>query len=289
MRVRLWGVRGTAPVSDAGTVEHGGNTPCVSVRTAAGDLLILDAGSGIRTLGLSLPPGPGRIHVFLSHLHMDHIQGLGTFSPLFDEEKEIFLWGPATKSFKLRARLTRYLSPPLFPVRLNELPCRFELRELPRGRIPASMHALPGLEIDADYVCHPGPTVGYRIQEGASVLCYLPDHEPALCSARFPSDPEITSGYDLARDADLLLHDGQYDDDEYDTHVGWGHSSVTQAIRFADFVGARRLVTLHHDPMHDDETVARITREAVVACADETMRVEVLRGREGDEYVLGAG
>lgn len=284
MKLRLWGVRGTAPVSDPAVVEHGGNTPCVAITTAQGRTVVLDAGSGMRKLGPTIPEGPGRIHLLLSHLHMDHIQGLGLFSPLFDEEKEVHIWGPALSSGDLHARLTRYLSPPLFPVRLKELPCHFELHALPRGRFEVA-----GLQVHSDYICHPGPTVGFRVEENGASLCYLPDHEPALCNVDFPGPPDLTSGYALAAGVDLLLHDAQYDDVEYERHAGWGHSSVSQAIRFADHVGARRLVTMHHDPMHDDETIRRMTDEAIAGSPEAAARVEVRRGREGDVYELGAG
>ena len=117
----------------------------------------------------------------------------------------------------LRERLTRYLSPPFSPVRLRDLPSRPTLHDVPFGSFD-----IGGLTITADLICHPGPTVGYRITEDATAVAYLPDHEPALGAPDFPGEPDWTSGFSLAAGVNLLIHDAQYSDAEYDEHVGWG-------------------------------------------------------------------
>jgi ribonuclease BN (tRNA processing enzyme) len=251
------------PTPGSGTARHGGNTACVEVRPSAtgdaggsdggdGELLVLDAGTGIAALGRTLTGPQGRIDVLLTHLHLDHIQGLGFFSPLFEAANEVHVWGPSSTTLDLRHRLTRYLSPPLFPVALRELPCRLELHDVPLG----VAFDVPGATVEAALVCHPGPTVGYRITShlDGSSLAYLSDHEPALGNAAFPGPgaPAWTSGAALAAGVDLLVHDAQYTDEEYAERVGWGHSSLRAAIAFADLVGARRLAAFHHDPVHDD-------------------------------------
>ena len=147
-----------------------------------GHVVVLDAGTGIVGLGDTIGPDVQRVDVLLSHLHMDHILGLGFFKPLFRPELEVHLWGPASTVLDLRGRLTRYLSPPLFPVRLRDLPCRLELHDTPLGTFD-----LPGLTVQAALVCHPGPTVGYRLDDGHSTMTYLPDHEPALGAAASPT------------------------------------------------------------------------------------------------------
>jgi ribonuclease BN (tRNA processing enzyme) len=202
--------------------------------------------------------GRGRIDLLLTHLHMDHIQGLGFFEPLYERGREIHIWGPPSPTLDLRTRLARYLSPPLFPVRLRDLPCRLTLHNVPPERFEVG-----GLEVEAALVCHPGSTVGYRISEGTRSLAYLPDHEPALGVREFPGEPEWTSGFDLAAGADLLIHDAQYTTEEYQKRVGWGHSSIRDAIAFATVAGARRLVPFHHDPTHDD---------AMLDCIDSVVR-----------------
>ncbi|MCH8111391.1 MAG: hypothetical protein IH905_05470 [Proteobacteria bacterium] len=150
----------------------------------------------------------------------------------------------------LQERLTRYLSPPLFPVRLRDLPCQLTLHDVPLGSFRVGE-----LEVIADLVCHPGPTLGYRIVEGKTSVAYLPDHEPALGSDGMPTDPRWLSGHELALGVNLLIHDAQYSEPEYADHVGWGHSSVLQALKFADAAQVERLVTFHHDPWHDDDTI----------------------------------
>jgi len=227
-------------------VRYGGNTSCVEVRTASGSVIILDAGTGIRRLGATLAEG-GRVDILLSHLHTDHIQGLGFFAPLYETDREVHIWGPRSAGMDLRARLTRYLSAPLFPVNLRELPSRLVLHDAPLGEFEVG-----GLRIRTDLVLHPGPTLGYRVSEVGATLVYLSDHEPALGYARLPDAAAWTSGYALAQGADLLIHDSQYTDEEYESHAGWGHSSMSQAIAFGRLAGVRRLVTFHHDPGHSD-------------------------------------
>lgn len=254
----------------------------MEVRAGDDSLLILDAGTGIRRMAGALDCVPRRVDIFLSHLHLDHIQGLGFFEPLYEPHVEVHIWGPAGVMFSLHKRLTRYLSPPLFPVNLRSLPCRLTLHEVPREAIEVGP-----FRIESAYVCHPGPTVGYRIEEEGALMTYLPDHEPALGNASFPAEPEWTSGYDLAVDTGLLIHDAQYTDEEYASHVGWGHSSISHALRFARLVGAAHLVAFHHDPNHRDDVVEEIVARAVEAMApsfpvtpareESTYRVE--RGR----------
>lgn len=245
MKARLWGTRGSLPTPGPETVRYGGNTSCVELRVTAGRVVILDAGSGIRRLGTTLDGSLERIDILLSHLHLDHIIGLGFFEPLFRSDLEVHIWGPSSNLFDVRSRLTRYLSQPLFPVRVQDLPCDPVLHDVPFGTFE-----LPDVAVTAMLVCHPGPTVGYRVDDGRRTLAYLPDHEPAL--AGFPARREWTSGHDLARDADLLLHDAQYTRAEYAGRVGWGHSALPDTVAFAQAAGARQLVPFHHDPGHTD-------------------------------------
>lgn len=280
MRVTLWGTRGSLATPGPETVRYGGNTSCVEVRGEDGTLVVLDAGTGIRRLGETLGPEVTRIDLLLTHLHMDHIQGLGFFEPLIRPGQEVHIWGPPSTTLDLRSRLARYLSPPLFPVRLRDLPCRLSLHDVPLGRF-----AIGGLQITAALVVHPGPTVGYRIAEHAASLAYLPDHEPALGVPHFPGEPDWTSGFELAVGADLLIHDAQYTGTEYLTHVGWGHSSLSQTIAFATKAGVKRLVPFHHDPGHSDELLDLLLDEARQA---STLSFELMSGTEGASFQLGS-
>ena len=275
MQVKLWGTRGSLATPGPDTARYGGNTSCVEVRGNAGTLLVLDAGTGIRRLGASLPSDLKRVDILLTHVHMDHIQGLGFFAPLYNPSVEVHIWGPASSTQRLHWRLKRYLSPPLFPIRLTELACKLSIHEVPCGEVE-----IGEFRVSAALVCHPGPTVGYRIKSAEGrVLTYLPDHEPALGVLRFPSLPrEWTSGAKLADGADLLIHDSQYSNAEYACHCGWGHSSLTQTLAFGSLTEVRRLVPFHHDPSHSDTDLDRLTFEAM---QESKPAFEVVPGIEG--------
>jgi phosphoribosyl 1,2-cyclic phosphodiesterase len=279
VKVSLWGTRGSIPTPGPETARYGGNTSCVHVQGDDGTRIVLDAGSGIRRLGDKLPRPVGRVDLLLSHLHMDHIQGLGFFAPLYDPEAEVHIWGPASTTQGLAGRLTRYLAPPLFPVLLRDLPCRLHLHEVPCGDFE-----IGELRVGASMVCHPGPTVGYRIAEGDRVVTYLSDHEPALGNAAFTTgrlEPEWVSGYELAEGADLLIHDTQYTTAEYEARVGWGHSSVEQCLTFAKLVDTRHLVAFHHEPTRDDESLPRVIHEATRGL---DLPFRITPGAEGDTF-----
>lgn len=274
MHVTLWGTRGSVAAAGPDTAHYGGNTCCVEVRSDDGDtVLVLDAGTGIRRLGASLAARLRRVDLLLTHLHMDHIQGLGFFAPLYVPGLEVHIWGPSSTRLGLRTRLGRYMSPPLFPVRLRDLPCNLSIHELPGE--PASIGPFT---VQSSLVCHPGPTVGFRITAGTASLAYLPDHEPALGLSGALGPSQWTSGYALAADADLLIHDAQYTDAEYEKRVGWGHCTLRRAIEFAALARVRKLILFHHDPEHDDVTLAGLV-ESVLEHAQADFGV--VAGAEG--------
>jgi phosphoribosyl 1,2-cyclic phosphodiesterase len=280
MRVTLFGTRGSVPAPGPETARYGGNTPSVEIRGADGTVLVLDAGTGIRRLGAQLPQGISQIHILLTHLHMDHIQGLGFFGPLYHPGIEVHIWGPASSTATLDARLSRYLSPPLFPVHLRDLP-GIICHEVPRPTFE-----IGPFRIRTSLVCHPNPTVGYRIEEAGRSAVYIPDHEPALGLKNGQwLEPEWTSGYDLAAGADLLIHDAQFTDQEYESCVGWGHSTYGHALEFATHVGAKQVVLFHHDPGHDDATLERLLAEALQRFKP---RFDVSCGCEGAVFELRA-
>jgi phosphoribosyl 1,2-cyclic phosphodiesterase len=200
----------------------------------------------------------------LTHLHLDHVEGLRFFAPLFDEQVKLEVWGPPSPVSSLQERIARSFSPPLFPLDLRGVPAQVSFHDVPRR--PWTIH---GASLSAALVAHPGPTLGFRIETATSSLAYLPDHEPALAGPIADRSRDWISGSLLAEGADLLLHDAQYSQDEYADHVGWGHSSVADAVAFARAAGAGRLVLFHHDPSHSDEALERLQAEArTLATAD---------------------
>ncbi len=253
MVVKVWGTRGSVASPGREMIRYGGNTSCVQVTLSDGTHLVLDAGTGIRNLGADLDGTGSHIHILLSHLHLDHLQGLLFFSPLFRAQSEITVWGPTTPGTSLENRIARYLSAPLTPVEVRELPCQLDFRDC-----PSTEWEIGPARIRAEAVTHRGPTLGFRITDGAASLCYIPDHEPALAGPLKELEPEWISGYSLAHGVDLLLHDCQYTDAEYPSHFGWGHSSLSDALCFARRTEAKRTLLFHHDPYHSDDQLDAI-------------------------------
>ena len=247
MRVKIWGARGSIPVPGAAFAGFGGNTSCVQVTSPDGTEMILDAGTGIRELGAALAGRCQVIHIILTHLHLDHIQGLMFFAPLFDPSVEVTIWGPTSAERPLRDRLARYLSNPLSPIEIRDLPARLRFEDAVRPSLQ-----LGEIEVRAAFVSHRGPTLGYRLSSDTASVCYLPDHEPGLGENLEAAEATWISGHGLAKEASLLIHDCQYEDAEYAERRGWGHSSVSDALSFARRVDSPHVLMFHHDPDHDD-------------------------------------
>ncbi|MEA2437005.1 MAG: hypothetical protein QOF65_1561 [Thermoleophilaceae bacterium] len=279
MRVRYWGARGSIPAPRAEMAAHGGNTSCVEVTLSDGTQVILDAGTGISDLGRAREHGANPVHLLLTHLHLDHIQGLMFFSPLFDPRCAVRVSGPIAFGGSLLSRLARYISAPLAPIEIRELPASVSFEDIPTGTFQ-----LGPATVEAGFVNHRGPTLGFRITDGDTTIAYIPDHEPALGQRLDRSATEWISGFDLARDVDLLIHDSQYTDDEYAGRVGWGHSTIGHTIAFARRCGVRRLALFHHDPLHDDAMLDSMT-DGARAMADGAFE-EVSSAREGETVEL---
>jgi phosphoribosyl 1,2-cyclic phosphodiesterase len=250
VRIRIWGSRGSIASPGPDTVRYGGNTSCVEVRLFDGSRVLLDAGTGARPLGIKLMrEAPTRIDLLLTHLHVDHVEGLGAFEPIWSPGVEIHVWGPPSPVASLSERIATYFSPPLFPVHLSEVPARTVFHDATE-----TAWSVGSATVWSQPIMHAGQTVGYRIQDvDGSVLTYLTDHEPALGSDLLSMPGEWISGFGLAVGADVLIHDCQYTPEEYTARIGFGHSSTEHAAAFAERTGVRRLVMFHHDPLHTDD------------------------------------
>lgn len=250
MRATIWGCRGSLATPGPDTIRYGGNTSCVEVRAVGGAVIVLDAGTGIRPLGIELARQKVReVHLLLTHMHLDHVEGLGFFLPLFDPECDVYVWGPRPTERSLEEHIAGYVSPPLFPVPFYEIPGHATFREVWEDTFEVA-----GVQVRCAPVCHPGRTVGYRLEELGRSFAYIPDNEPGL-------EPE--SGLDIADGADLLFHDAQFTEEEYATRVGWGHAALPHVAGIVREAAPRRVLMFHHDPTHTDE---KLEEMLPVAC-----------------------
>jgi phosphoribosyl 1,2-cyclic phosphodiesterase len=246
-------------------VRYGGNTSCVEVRAPNGSLIVLDAGTGIRSLGLSLASAPLKeLDLLLTHVHLDHIEGLGFFAPLFDPECTVRIWGPRNDERTLAEHIARFLSPPFFPVPFEKIPAQITVTE-----VWTDSWELNGLRVTSAPVAHPGRTVGYRLSQNGASLAYVPDNEPAL---------DREAGMELAAGANVLFHDAQYTAEEYATRVGWGHSSTADFGAFVAAATPGRAIMFHHDPAHTDAQLEEMlaTARAAPDCGDVALGCEGL-------------
>ncbi len=273
MKIRFWGTRGSIPTPGQRTVRYGGNTACVELRDATDHLLVLDAGTGLRELGLKLNgTSPLTVDLFLSHLHWDHIQGIPFFRPAFDPKSTLRLYGPRQHR-PLRELLGLGMDDPFFPVDLDELPVHLEVHEVDSG----SQRVVGPYTVAAAAIEHPAPALAYRIEADGKAIVYATDTEDGFSGK---PNPVI----ELARNADALIHDGQFLDEDF--KLGWGHSTVAKAIEVASQANAKRLVLYHHDPDRSDDALDRIGADAQKRADGLGKGLQVIVAREGMELAV---
>ncbi|MDQ3036981.1 MAG: MBL fold metallo-hydrolase, partial [Myxococcota bacterium] len=282
MEIRFWGVRGSIASPGARTAGVGGNTSCVEVR--CGDrVIVLDAGTGLRGLGDRLArEGVRSVHLLLSHLHWDHIQGLPFFAPAWMPGTRVDIFGApstSTPGLSLEQSIAQQMMPPHFPVRLADMRAEIGFAEIE----PGASAVLGDVTLRAARLRHPGGVLGWRIEHGGRSVVYATDTEHDASGPESCPDPHLVA---LARGADVLIYDAMYTEDEYagrsgPSKVGWGHSTWEAGVAVADAAGVAQLVLFHHDPMRDDAAVEAIEREA------DARRPGTIAAREGLELALG--
>lgn len=297
-RVKLWGVRGSIPVPGPSTVRYGGNTTCVEVR-ADGEIIILDAGSGIRLLGVELEKefgdDPVELTLLITHTHWDHIQGLPFFMPAYKQKNRIRVLGYEGARAGLAAILAGQMETPFFPVSLRDLPGNIAIEELRDMEF-----SIGKVKVRSQFANHPGICAGYRLFTSAGSIAFFPDNEPydllkVHMTGRDSSGTEEARAFaksqraklvEFVRDSDLLLMDTQYTDEEYGDHLGWGHGSLSRVVSVAAEANVGRLILFHHDPAHDDAMIDEMLERARLLLLEANSKVEVEAAREGAEIWL---
>jgi phosphoribosyl 1,2-cyclic phosphodiesterase len=253
MKLRFWGVRGSAATPGPSTLNFGGNTSCVELRQAHTEVILFDSGTGIREAGLDIVARAGKapehLHLFLTHFHWDHIQGLPFFAPLYNPANHVWIYSSGFTA-PLKAALNGLMSSPYFPVGFESLPAKVEIVEL-----GSDVARVGGVTVQPFQVHHPQGSCAYKVQHGASSAIYAPDREHG--DARL--DAILV---EQAREVGALVLDSQYTPEEYESHRGWGHSTWLESTRVARAARAQNLVLFHHDPAHTDDILLRIEESA---------------------------
>jgi phosphoribosyl 1,2-cyclic phosphodiesterase len=272
MRLKFWGVRGSIPAPGPGTVRYGGNTSCVEVRSDD-DIIILDAGTGLRALGAALlaefSGQPLNLTLLLTHTHWDHIHGLPYFAPIYNRRCRLRILGCEGSRKAMIDALTGQMESSYFPVPFSKVPGNIEIEEFKELNFD-----IGPVSIRAQRANHPGFCVGYRLISPDGLIVFFPDNEPR------PSG-ENREFIEFVRDADLLILDAQYDRAEYKKHVGWGHGCVDDSVALALKAKVHQLCLFHHDPDHDDRKIDAFVKHARGVVAQRKSKMKVEAAREG--------
>ena len=298
-RLRFWGTRGSIAVPSPEALRYGGNTTCLELR-ADGEIIVLDAGSGIRPLGIALDgefqARPIELSLLITHAHWDHIQGFPFFKPAYDSKNEIRIFGFDGAGATFREIMTEPMRSPFFPITMRELSAKMDINKLSEMKF-----SLGKVDIHASFVNHPGVCAGYRIFTSGGSVAFLPDHEPYeffLHAARgkqlgAEQEKKIAAEQHGAlvqflRGSDILILDSQYSDQEYETHIGWGHGSISSAVSLALEAEVQTLLLFHHDPSHDDDMVDTMVESARELVIKSGSHLEVAGAQEGSEILVEA-
>ncbi|NNM43657.1 MAG: response regulator [Chlamydiae bacterium] len=260
-RIKFWGTRGSHPVSGPDYIRYGGNTCCLEIQHGE-DLIIIDAGSGIRPLGVKLAKqGVKRIHLFISHTHLDHVTGFPFFEPIYHPEAEVNIWGPIGFENSLQEILSTMLTPSFFPITLQEINAKLSFHELRDTHFVE----IGAMQVYTHHTYHPGATLGFKIVVDGKQIVYITDNELLLGFMGNPweiedQDPILEphrSLIEFIKNADLLIHEAQYFNEEYPAKVAWGHSSVANATVLVKECNIDHWIVTHHDPNHTDKDIDR--------------------------------
>jgi phosphoribosyl 1,2-cyclic phosphodiesterase len=254
MYIKFWGVRGSTPTPQLDNMRYGGNTSCVELRMGE-HLYVFDCGTGFRNLGKSLAQEfEGRdlnAHIFISHFHWDHIQGIPFFLPLYGNEESTFIFHSSSRGRRLQSAIEQQMAEPYFPVKMSEMAAHRDFYDIDADRL-----AMDGCTVETMWLNHPQGCLGFRVETPEGIVVYATDNEPG--DETF--DKNVRK---LAEGADVLIYDAQYLPEEYEAKKrGWGHSHWREAVDIVTESGAKKLVLFHHDPDHNDECIDQTLAQA---------------------------
>lgn len=293
MRLKFWGTRGSVPTPGRFTYRYGGNTPCLELRLDDNNLIILDAGTGIRNLGEHLMSAGEQIKAYLlvSHPHWDHIQGFPFFKPIYHAGNELTIVGAESEKVSLQKMIADQMNKVYFPIQMDELKANLNFQ-----RVGEEEFQVFDATVKTIFVNHPTFSLGFRIAHKGKSLVYISDNEPFdrdVDEMKKNIEPHVlhkymnTNGdpnqivYDFVRDADVLVHDTTYTPEEYPHHVGWGHSHYLFTIKVAAEGRVKKLILFHHDPAHSDEDVDDILRRCKGEIRKQLLSLECSAAAEG--------
>ncbi|HEV8380302.1 MAG TPA: MBL fold metallo-hydrolase [Gemmatimonadales bacterium] len=286
--VTFWGTRGSIPTPGSATSRYGGNTPCVAVEGNGGQLVVLDAGTGIRALGLDLVAsqnGAAKVEILLSHAHWDHIQGLPHFKPFFSPGNSVRIWGSRQGTTSLEAILRQQMDPAVFPVPLDALSAQLTVQQ-----VDTDDFSIGEFRVRTIKLRHPGTTLGFRLTPAAGTggpsMAYVTDNELGAGGHYDVAKTWRRDFVTFLKDIDLLIHDAMYTPKELEQHRGWGHSTYEEAVTLAKDAGAAKLVLFHHEPEHGDKEMDHLLAAARKFAKARGGSLEVLAAQEGMKVTL---
>lgn len=283
--ITYWGIRGTLPVPGKNSLRYGGNTLCISLSVDGEPLLIFDAGTGITGLAehLSREQSPRvTAKLFISHPHWDHINAIPFFAPLYIQGNEVEIIGPAHGHMSFREIVSAQMDDVYFPVTIREFAARVYFRDMREETL-----RFGNFEVQSMLLNHPGACLGYRVTHNGRSVCYVTDNEIYPADDSF-FDPEYEEKLvNFAREADILITDCTYLDEEYPAKRGWGHSCAREVAALADKAGARSLHLFHHDPSQDDAAIDRKLAQTIGHLERLNSSVKCVCPAEGSSYILG--
>ena len=279
MHIKFWGARGSIPVSGRQYIKYGGSTTCVEVRSKKDELIIVEAGSGIRLLGKELIKNShNNFNMLFTHSHWDHVLGFPFFAPIYNKKTHIRIRGCSFSSDSVREIIAKTMQPPGFPVKFEEISARFEFDSL-----CASGCEIGGMQVLPIELSHPNNGLGYKFCEGGKTFVFLTDNELGFVH---PGGKTVEDYVAFSRGADLLVHDADYTDAQYPRRRTWGHSTWQQALDMALKAEVRALGLFHHNQDRYDAELDRIVEDCGRKARKAGSKMKCFAVREGQEVKL---